>query len=80
MNESGIFTPAARAPRSPKALYTNYFQQLMAPILEREQSLKNFSKVANAMKADSLITTLRNETGIEQAISAFRELAPAHQL
>ena len=80
MNESGIFTPAPKAPRSPKPLHTNYLQQIGALIFEREQWLKNFSKVANAMKADSLITTLRNETGIEQAISVFRELASAHQL
>lgn len=74
-----FFAPTARASRSPKPLYTNYFQQLRAPILEREQWLKNFSKVANAMKADPFITTLRNETGIEQAISAFQESAPPHQ-
>jgi len=48
--------------------------------LTKKQRLKNFSKVANAMKADSLITTLRNETGIEQAISAFQGSAPPHQL
>jgi len=79
VNESGIFTPVPRAPCSPKPLHTNYLQQIGALIFEREQWLKNFSKVANAMKADPLITTLRNETGIEQAISAFQESVPPHQ-
>jgi hypothetical protein len=49
-------------------------------IFDKRQCLKFISKVANAMEADSLIATLRNETSIEQAISAFHEFAPLHQL